>query len=97
MRSETDALWACVRALQRKLARELAEYRLRLLSEDLCHRWFVASSDHKSLPSTQSLINRVIGAGNRLLGLGAANNYLEDCRRKDVCPEPENLLSAILP
>ena len=56
MRSEINALWARVRALQRKLARELAAYRLDLLSRDLCHHWFVAQSDKsrclKSSPSS---------------------------------------------
>ena len=97
MRSEINALWARVRALQRKLARELAAYRLDLLSRDLCHRWFVAWSDHKPLPDIQPFINRVIDAGDRFLRLGAANNYLQDCRRKDTAPEPEKLLNAILP
>ena len=97
MRSEINALRARVRALQRKLARELAAYRLDLLSQDLCQRWFVAQSDHKPLPDIQPFIRRVIDAGYRLLSLGAATNYLEDCRRKGDCPEPEMLLSAILP
>ena len=97
MQSEINALWARVRALQRKLARELAAYRLDLLSRDLCHRWFVAQSGHKPLPEIQPFISRVIDAGYRLLPLGAANNYLLDCHRKDVCPEPEKLLNAILP
>ena len=93
MRSEINAL----RALQRKLARELAAYRLDFLSQDLCHRWFVAWSDQKPLPDIHPFIHRVIDAGYRLLPLGAANNYLLDCRRKGVCPEPEKLLNTILP
>ena len=97
MRSEINAIRARVRALQRKLARELAVYRLDLLSRDLCHRWFVAQSDHKPLPGIQPFINRVIDAGYRLLPLGAANNYLLDCQRKNTEPEPEKLLNAILP
>ena len=97
MRSEIDALWARVRALQRKLARELAAYRLGLLSRDLCHRWFVAQSDQKPLPGIQPFIRRVIDAGYRLLPLAAANNYLQDCRRKKTIPDPEALLNVILP
>ncbi len=97
MRSEINALRARVRALQRKLARELAGYRLDLLSQDLCHRWFVAQSDHKPLPDIQPFIGRVIDAGYRLLPLGAANNYLQDCLRKGAAPDPEALLNAILP
>ncbi len=38
MMSEINALWRRVRALQRKLARELAEYRIGLLCDDLCER-----------------------------------------------------------
>ena len=86
MRSEINALWARVRDLQRKLARELAAYQLDLLSRDLCHRWFVAQSDQKPLPEIQSFIRRVIDAGYRLLPLAAANNYLQDCRRKETHP-----------
>ena len=93
MRSEINALWTRVRALQRKLARELAAYRLDLLSRDLCHRWFVAQSDHKPLPGIQPFIRRVIDAGYRLLPLGAANNYLQGCRRKDTVPDPETRCS----
>ena len=85
MRSEIKAIRARVRALQRKLARELAAYRLDLLSQDLCHRWFVAQSGHKPLP------------GYRLLPLGAANNYLLACRWKNTAPDPDALLNAILP
>ena len=97
MRSEINAIRARVRALQRKLARELAAYRLDLLSRDLCHRWFVAQSDHKPLPGIQPFIRRVIDAGYRLLPLGAANNYLLNCQRKNTAPDPEALLNAILP
>ena len=97
MRSEINALRSRVHALQRKLARELAAYRLDLLGRDLCHRWFVAQSDQKPLPEIQPFIHRVIDAGYRLLPLGAANNYLRGCRRKETAPDPETLLSVILP
>ena len=96
MRSEINALWTRVRALQRKLARELAAYRLDLLSRDLCHRWFVAQSDQKPLPGIQPFIRRIIDAGYRLLPLAAANNYLLDCQRKNTDPDPEVLPKSIL-
>ena len=89
MRSEINALRPRVRALQRKLARELAAYRLDLLSRDLCHRWFVAQSDQKSLPEIQPFIRRVIDAGYRLLPLDVANNYLLNCPRKKTAPTPK--------
>ena len=97
MMSEINALWRRVRALQRKLARELAEYRLGRICDDLCERWFAAWSDHKPLPGIRPFIKRVMDAGYRLLPLGAANNYLEDCLRKDDSPSPQLLLEALLP
>ena len=97
MRSELNALWARVRALQRKFARELAEYRLGLLCDDLCERWFAAWSDHKPLPGIQPFIRRVIDAGYRLLPLGAADKYLRDCLRQGDAPAPQVLLHSILP
>ncbi len=97
MMTEINALWRRVRALQRKLARELAEYRLGLICDDLCERWFAAWSDHKPLPAIRPFISRVMDAGYRLLPLGAANNYLHDCLRKGDAPDPQVLLNAILP
>ena len=95
--SEINELKRRVRALQRKLARELAELRLGRICDDLCERWFAAWSDHKPLPGIRPFIKRVMDAGYRLLPLGAANNYLEDCLSKDDSPNPQLLLEAILP
>ena len=95
--TEINALWRRVRALQRKFARELAEYRLGLICDDLCERWFAAWSDHKPLPGIQPFIKRVTDSGYRLLPLGAANNYLERCLRKGDAPDPNVLLKTILP
>ena len=95
--AEINELKRRVRALQRKLARELAELRLGRICDDLCERWFAAWSDHQPLPGIRPFIKRVMDAGYRLLPLGAANNYLLDCLRKDDAPNPQVLLEAILP
>ena len=97
MMSEINALWRRVRALQRIFARELAEYRLGRICDDLCERWFAAWFEHKPLPEIRPFIKRVMDAGYRLLPLGAANNYLLDCLRKDDSPNPQVLLNAVLP
>ena len=97
MMTEINELKRRVRALQRKFARELAEYRLGLLCDDLCERWFAAWSDRKPLPQIRPFIKRVMDAGYRLLPLGAANNYLERCLRKGDSPDPQVLLNSILP
>ena len=95
--TEINELKRRVRALQRKLARELAELRLGRICDDLCERWFAAWSDHKPLPEIRPFIKRVMDAGYRLLPLGAANNYLERCLGKGDSPNPQVLLEAILP
>ena len=95
--SEINELKRRVRALQRKFARELAEYRLGLICDDLCERWFAAWSDHTPLPGIRPFIKRIMDAGYRLLPLGAANNYLMRCLHKDEAPDPQVLLEAILP
>ena len=97
MMSEINALWRRVRALQRRFARELAEYRLGLLCDDLCHCWFVAWSNHKPLPEIQPFIRRVTDAGYGLLPLGAAGKYLHRCLSEGEAPDPQMLLNAILP
>ena len=97
MMTEINELKRRVRALQRKFARELAEYRLGRICDDLCERWFAAWSDHKPLPEIRPFIKQVMDAGYRLLPLGAANNYLLDCRLQDIGPNPQVLLEAILP
>ena len=65
--SEINELKRRVRALQRKLARELAEYRLGLICDDLCERWFAAWSDHKPLPEIRPFIKRVPDGGGPAL------------------------------
>ena len=98
MMTEINELKRRVRALQRKFARELAEYRLGLICDDLCERWFAAWSDHKPLPGIRPFIKRVMDAGYRLLPLGAANNYLTGLSAtKNDAPDPQVLLQAILP
>ena len=97
MMSEINALRRRVRALQRRFARELAEYRLGLICDDLCERWFAAWFNRKPLPEIRPFIKRVMDAGYHLFPLGAANNYLLDCLRKDDSPSPQLLLEAILP
>ena len=97
MMTEINELKRRVRALQRKFARELAELRLGRICDDLCERWFAAWSDHKPLPEIRPFIKRIMDAGYRLLPLGAANNYLEDCLRRNDSPNPQVLLHAVLP
>ena len=64
MMSEINELKRRVRTLQRKFARELAEYRLGLICDDLCERWFAAMVQPQALARNPAL--HQAGDGRRL-------------------------------
>ena len=90
-------LRARVRALQRKMAKEIAIVRLRRLVSDFRLQWFVALTDRKSLPKPQSFGFRVVKAGFRPPTFTAVNRYLERCRRKKVEIDDHELLRILIP
>ena len=71
-----------IRALQKKMALELAIVRLRRLVKEFRLQWFVALTDRKPLPQPRSFGFRVVKAGFRLPTFMGVNRYLEKCRRK---------------
>ena len=86
-----------VRALQRKMARELAIVRLRRLVKEFRLQWFVTLTDNKPLPDPRSFGFRVVKAGFRLPTFMEVNRYLEKCRRKKVEIENHELLRTLIP
>ena len=90
-------LRARVRALQRKMAKEIAIVRLRRLVSEFRLQWFVALTDRKSLPKPQSFGFWVVKAGFRLPTFTAVNRYLERCRRKKVEIDDHELLRILIP
>ncbi len=86
-----------VRALQRKMARELAIVRLRRLVKEFRLQWFVALTDRQPLPEPRSFGSRVVKAGFRLPTFMEVNKYLEKCRRKRVEIENHELLRTLIP
>ena len=88
---------ARVRALQRKMARELAIVRLRRLVKEFRLQWFVTLTDNKPLPDPRSFGFRVVKAGFRLPTFMEVNRYLEKCRRKKVEIENHELLRTLIP
>ena len=98
MMTEIRALWNRVRALQRKLAREIAVVRIRDLADDYCRTWYEYRSNNQLPPDPHPFIQRVIQAGYRLsASLPPAHNYLDDCRRRDAAPDPFELFCRLLP
>ena len=86
-----------IRALQKKMAKELAIVRLRRLVKEFRLQWFVALTDRKSLPQPRSFGFRVVKAGFRLPTFMGVNRYLEKCRRKKVEIDDHELLRTLIP
>ena len=91
------ALQARVRALQRKLAKELAVVRLRRLSEEFCIESSVSQANGQPPCHPRVFIERVASAGFRLPSFMAAHKYLERCRVKEILPDREDLLRSLIP
>ena len=86
-----------IRALQKKMALELAIVRLRPLVKEFRLQWFVALTDHKPLPEPRSFGFRVVKAGFRLPTFMAVNKYLEKRRRQKVEIDDHELLRTLIP
>ena len=92
-----SALRARVRALQRKMALELAVVRLRRLAGEYCLQSSAARRDNQPSPDPLAFIRRVAAAGFRLPSFMVAHNYLQRCRDNNALPDTEDLLRAFLP
>ena len=90
-------LRARVRALQRKMAKEIAIVRLRRLVSEFRLQWFVAHTNRKPLPEPRSFRSRLVKAGFRLPTFMEVNRYLEKCRRKKVEIDNHELLRTLIP
>ena len=95
--SSLSQLRSRVNALRRKMALPLAIVRVRRMASDYCHRWFVAESNHETLPDPHPFIQRMGRAGIWLPSFAAARNFLDDCRRAKTAPDPERLVRILLP
>ena len=91
------ALQARVRALQRKMAKELAVVRLRRLSEEFCIESSVVRANGQPAPQPHAFIQGVASAGFRLPSFMAVHKYLERCRVKNILPDREDLLRSLIP
>ena len=92
-----SSLRARVRALQRKLAPELAILRLRRLAEEHCLQSSAARAARQPPPDSHAFIRRVAAAGFRLTSFMAVHKYLERFRANNSLPDREHLLQALIP
>ena len=90
-------LQARVRALQRKMAKELAVVRLRRLAGEFCIDSSASQASRKPPSHPHVFIQRVASAGFRLPSFMAVHKYLERCRVKNILPDREDLLRSLIP
>ena len=95
--NELRALRARINALRRKMVHALSIVRVRRIAGDYCHRWFLATSNHELPPDPQPFIRGMGKAGLWFPSFAAAHNFLNDCRRKNIEPDPERLVRVLLP
>ena len=91
-----------VRSMQRKLAIPLAVIRMRRAAEKICNDWAVAldakrRSQEVSLPSAHDIVQSIKAA--RYVGghINALSRYVTRCLDKDECPQPSDMVRALLP
>ena len=81
-----------VDALMRRFAREIAILRLSRIAESVSDEW-----DPSEPPEPGHVISRVVNAGFRLPTFMALRRYLDDIRRQQDVPDPEEMVLALLP
>ena len=79
-------------ALMRRFARELAILKLRRIAESVSDEW-----DPAEPPEPATVIGRVVNAGFHLPTFMALRHYLDNIRRRQDVPDPEEIVLALLP
>ena len=85
-----------VRALERRLAPELAFVRMRQLADDLCDDWEYALGMDCSLPEPQRFIQRIAHNGLMSDSFGRLKGYLERCQEEKRIPEVYEIVRSTL-
>ncbi len=86
-----------IRALQRKYHREIAIYRMRRASEEVCNDYARAVADQQDPPKPLEIIRRVADRDFRLNTWLHLHNYLDKIREQGDVPEPRRMVLAPLP
>ena len=83
---------ARINALKRRFARELAIIKLRRIAEAVADNW-----DTDNPPEPADVIRRVVKAGFQLNTFTRLSIYLKDTRRQGDVPDPESIVTSLLP
>ena len=91
-----------VRSLQRKLALPLAVIRMRRAAEKICNDWAVALDAKRrkqagSLPDSHEVVRSIKASGYAGAHLNSFHSYVRGCLEKEECPQPEDMVRALLP
>ena len=91
-----------LRSMQRKLALPLAVIRMRRATEQICNDWAVAleltrRTQRDTLPHSHDLVRTIVKAGYAGGYLTSFHRYVQRCLEKDECPEPSDMVRALLP
>ena len=92
-----------LRALEKRLAKDLAIVRLRRVAEDFCDDYEDAVSDdppassHELDEMVTDFIPEIAKAGYRLCTFMSLRKYLERCMADKKVPEPRGIVGNLLP
>ena len=85
-----------IRALERKLIREITELRAQPVVDNLLRGWEAALAHRSRLPDTHRFVRRLFAAGLSFLRCPPAVNYLDQCAVKRTLPDGGQLLRLLL-
>ena len=86
-----------INALERKMARALAQVKLERQSNELCEEWSCVQIGQQSLPDPHAFIQKVVKAGFHLPTFTAVFRYLNRCLAEKEVPDTQRLLKTLLP
>ncbi len=86
-----------LRALERKLIRELAELAVTERVNDLAGRWRDAIDEDRPTPGVLDFARDIVRAGFLLPTIPRAINYLAECYVGKSLPDPGRLFRILLP
>ena len=86
-----------VRALERRLAPELAFVRMRQLADGLCNDWEVAQATDCPPPDAEHFIRRVAHQGIMSDSFTNLKKFLDRCKEDRKIPECYEVVRCVLP
>ena len=90
-------MWSRLRALERKLARELAELTVEEHANELADQWQDAVENDREPPGALDFVQGLIRDRVYLPWMSRAIEYLTGCYYGKTIPDPRRLVQTLLP